>query len=133
MGTKQTTVSVRLDAEVSLHVDKAAQVLHQSKGTFLAQAGEEAAERVLLQWAATQYAAGAASLSEVAAETGLPLERLAQYIAVDRAESMTDLYLTSCRQLSRALRLPKFHLMAQKALRQVEKKLKREDVSPRKG
>lgn len=133
MGTKQTTVSVRLDAAASLHVDKAAQVLHQSKGTFLAQAGEEAAERVLLQWAATQYTAGAASLSELAAETGLPLERLAQRIAVDRAEAMTDMYLTSCRQLSRALRLPKFHLMAQKALRQVGQEITQEDASQREG
>ena len=119
MGTKLTTVSVRLDTEASVHVDKAAQVLHQSKGAFLAQAGEEAAERVLLQWAATQYREGAASLSELAAETQLPLERIAQHVAEGQAESATDMYLTSCQQLSRTLRLPQFYLMAKKVLRQV--------------
>jgi hypothetical protein len=119
MGTKLTTVSVRLDTEATVHVGKAAQVLHQSKGAFLAQAGEEAAERVLLQWAAAQYTAGVASLSELAAETQLPLERIAQQVTEGQAEAATDMYLTSCRQLSRTLRLPQFYLMAKKALRQV--------------
>lgn len=119
MGTKLTTVSVRLDKQARVHVDKAAQVLHQSKGAFLAQAGEEAAERVLLQWVVAQYAAGAASLSELAAETQLPLERIAQHVTEGRAESATEMYLASCQQLSHTLRIPKFYLMAKKAMRQV--------------
>ena len=119
MGTKLTTVSVRLDTEATVHVGKAAQVLHQSKGAFLAQAGEEAAERVLLQWAAAQYTAGAASLSELAAETRLPLERIAQHVTEGQAEAATDMYLTSCRQLSRTLQLPQFYLTAKRVLRQV--------------
>jgi uncharacterized membrane protein YebE (DUF533 family) len=102
-----------------MHVDKAAQVLRQSKGAFLAQAGEEAAERVLLQWAVDQYAAGVASLSELAAETQLPLERIAQHVAEGRTEQATEMYLASCQKLSHTLRMPKFYLIAKKAVRQV--------------
>ena len=118
MGTKLTTVSVRLDRRTSVQVDKAAQVLHQSKGAFLAQAGEEAAERVLLRWAVDQYVAGVASLSELAAETQLPLERIAQQVAEGRAEQATEMYLASCQKLSHTLRMPKFYLVAKKAARQ---------------
>jgi len=50
MGTKLTTVSVRLDRRRSVQVDKAAQVLHQSKGAFLAQAGEEQWINMLQAW-----------------------------------------------------------------------------------
>lgn len=120
MGTKLTTVSVRLASRASVHVDKAAQMLHQSKGAFLAQAGEEAAERILLQWAAEQYAAGVASLSELAAETQLPLERIAQRMAEGRAEQVTEMYLASCQKLSQTLRMPQFYLTAKKAARQVK-------------
>ena len=58
MGTKLTTVSVRLEKQASARVNKAAHVLHQSKGSFLARVGEEAAEEVLLRWAVEQYATG---------------------------------------------------------------------------
>ena len=120
MGTKSTTVSVRLDSRASVHVDKAAQVLHQSKGVFLAQVGEEAAERILLQWAVEQYTTGGASLSELAAETQLPLERIAQQVVEGRVEQMTEMYLASCHKLSQTLDIPQFYLTAEKAVRQVE-------------
>jgi len=120
MGTKPTTVSVRLDSRASVHVDKAAQVLHQSKGAFLAQVGEEAAERILLQWAVEQYATGGASLSELAAETQLPVEHIAQQVAEGRLEQMTEMYLASCQKLSQTLEIPQFYLTAEKAVRQVK-------------
>ena len=120
MGTKPTTVSVRLDSRASVHVDKAAQVLHQSKGAFLAQVGEEAAERILLQWAVEQYTTGGAPLSELAAETQLPLERIAQQVAEGRVEQMAETYLVSGQILSQALGIPQFYLTAEKAVRQVE-------------
>jgi uncharacterized protein (DUF1778 family) len=116
MGTKLTTVSVRLAEEASVHVDKAAHVLRQSKGAFLAQVGEEAAERVLMQWAVKQYATGVASLSELAAETQLPLERIAQHVAEDRAGQVVEMYLASCRHLARTLGTPKFYRLAQRAI-----------------
>lgn len=130
MGTKLTTVSVRLEKHASARVDKAAHVRHQSKGAFLARAGEEAAEQVLLRWAVEQYTAGAASLSELAAETQLPLERIARQIAEDRAEQTTAMYLASCQQLSQTLRIPTFYRSAKKAVSQVRRNLEQPETLP---
>jgi uncharacterized protein (DUF1778 family) len=118
MGTKLKTVSVRLEGRADAHVDKAAQLLRQSKGAFLARAGEEVAERVLLKWAVEQYTAGVASLSELAAQTHLPLEAIAQQVAEHRAEEVMKTYLASCRQLAQTLHMPKFYVAAKKAVRQ---------------
>jgi hypothetical protein len=123
MGTKLTTVSVRLEKQASVRVNKAALVLRQSKGAFLARAGEEAAEHVLLRWAVAQYTAGVASLSELAAETQLPLERIAQHVAADRADPATEMYLASCQHLSQTLRMPTFYRSAKKAASQVRRDL----------
>ena len=79
MPTKLTTVSVRLDDESGAQVEKAARLLRQSKGAFLARAGEEAARKLLLEWAAQRYLTGTASLSELAAETALAFEALGTY------------------------------------------------------
>ncbi len=118
MGTRLRTVSVRLGGRAGVHVDKAAQLLHQSKGAFLARAGEEAAERILLKWAVEQYSAGVASLSELAAETELPLEAIAQQVAESRAGEAMEIYLVSCQKLSQTLNLPKFYTTAKKAVHQ---------------
>lgn len=128
MGTKLTTVSVRLEKHASVQVDKAARVLHQSKGAFLARAGEEAAEQVLLRWAVEQYATGVASLSELAAKTQLPLERIAQQVAENRAEQTTELYLASCQQLSQTLRIPRFYRSAKKAVANARRDLEQSET-----
>jgi hypothetical protein len=122
MGTKLKTVSVRLDGRAGAQVDKAAQLLRQSKGAFLARAGEAAAARVLLKWAVEQYTAGVASLSELAAQVELPLEVIAQQVAEHRAEEVMQTYLASCRQLAQTLDIPKFYATAKKAVRQVTAK-----------
>jgi len=43
-----------------------------TKGAFLAQAGEEAAERVLLQWAVDQYVAAVRQAKQEPAQEGMP-------------------------------------------------------------
>lgn len=116
MGTKLRTVSVRLGDESGARVERAAHLLRQSKGAFLARAGEEAAERVLLEWAAQRYGAGTASLSELAAETELPLEAIAQEVVRQRGEEVTELYLASCRRLSKTLGMPEFYAGARRAV-----------------
>jgi len=103
---KLKTVSVRLDARVGARVERAARLLRQSKGAFLARAGEEVAQRVLLEWAAQRYEVGIASLSELAAETELPLGAIAQEVARQRGEDATELYPASCRKLSETLAIP---------------------------
>jgi hypothetical protein len=73
-----------------------------------------------LQWAVEQYTTGGASLSELAAETQLLLERIAQQVAEGRVEQMTETYLVSGQKLSQTLDIPQFYLTAKKAVRQVE-------------
>jgi adenylate cyclase len=68
-----------------------------------------------------QYATGAASLSELAAETQLPLERIAQHVAEARTKQTTEIYLASCQQLAHTLRMPTFYRSAKKAVSHVRR------------
>ena len=120
MATKLKTVSVRLDNESGAQVEKAARLLRQSKGAFLARAGEAAARKVLLEWAAQQYIFETASLSELAAETALPLEGIAQAVAQQRGEEAADMYLASCRKLAETLGMPEFYGEARRAIEAVK-------------
>jgi hypothetical protein len=119
MGTKLRTVSVRLGDAAGGRVSKAAQLARQSKGAFLARAGEAEAERILLDWAIERYSTGEASLSELAAETGLPLEVIATRIAERRGEAATDMYLASARRLAEVNGDPGFYAEARRAAKAV--------------
>ena len=116
MATKLKTVSVRLDRQAGMYIDRAARLLHQSQGAFLARVGEEAAEQVLLKWAVEQYRAGMASLSELAEQTDIPLEAIAQQVAENRAKEATEVYLAGCHKLAQNLNLPQFYTTAKKAV-----------------
>lgn len=121
MGTKLKTVSVRLEDRAGARVSKAAQLARQSKGAFLASAGEEAARNLLLQWAAQRHASGEASLSELAAETGVPLEAIAEHISGLRSEEATGMYLASAQRLAEALNTPGFYTAAKRAAKAARK------------
>jgi uncharacterized protein (DUF1778 family) len=116
MATKLKTVSVRLDRQAGMYIDRAAKLLHQSQGAFLARVGEEAAEQVLLKWAVEQYRAGTTSLSELAEQTDIPLEAIAQQVAESRAQEATEIYLAGCHKLAQNLNLPQFYTTAKKAV-----------------
>lgn len=119
LGTKLKTVSVRLDDQADARLDRVARLLRQSKGAFLAQAGNEAAQRVLLDWAAQQHRAGAASLSELAEETELPLEVIARHISGQGAEEAFEVYLMSSKRLAETFGMPDFYVKAQNAVQLV--------------
>ena len=119
MGTRLKTVSVRLDDQADARLDRVARLLRQSKGAFLAQAGNEAAQHVLLDWAAQQHRAGAASLSELAAETELPLEAIARHISRQGAEEAFEVYLASSKRLAETFGMPDFYVKAQNAVQLV--------------
>ena len=116
MGTKLKTVSVRLGDQAGARVSKAAQLARQSKGAFLAEAGEEAARKMLLDWAVQRHASGEASLSELASETGVPVEAIAQHESGRRSAQATKMYLTSARRLAEALKTPRFYAEAKRAV-----------------
>lgn len=115
MGTKLTTVSVRLNEEASARLAKAAELRRQSKGAFLALAGEAAAERALMDWAVGEHGGGRMSLSELAAETGLVLEAIAEEIGRRRGGEAVEIYLASCRKLAEDFDMPEFYAEARRA------------------
>ncbi len=119
MATRLKAVSVRLDRRAGLYIDRAAKLLHQSQGAFLARVGEEAAEQVLLKWAVEQYNAGVSSLSELAAQTDIPLEAIARQISGSRAKEATEVYLAGCQKLAQNLNLPQFYQTAKRAVQHV--------------
>jgi predicted transcriptional regulator len=121
MGTKLKTVSVRLGDQAGARVSKAAQLARQSKGAFLAQAGEEAARTLLLEWAQQRHASGEASLSELAAETGVPVEVIEEHVSGQRSAEATEMYLTSARRLAEALKTPRFYAEARRAVKAAAK------------
>ena len=116
MGTKLRTVSVRLDDQAGARVSKAAELVRQSKGSFLASAGEAAAEKILLDWAQRQWEAGEASIGELAEETGIPFEAIEQYISGQRSAMGTKMYLASARRLAELHDDPAFYEAAKRAV-----------------
>lgn len=130
MATKLKTVSVRLNDQASARVDRVARLLRQSRGAFLAQAGDDAAQRALLDWAAHQYREEAASLSELAAELQLPLEAIARHVIGSGMKEASALYLSSCRKLAETFDMPDFYTRAQIALQLVEEENHPSAASP---
>jgi hypothetical protein len=51
----------------------------------LSNEAEEAARNLLLDWAAQRHASGEASLSELAAETGVPIEVIEEHVIRQRS------------------------------------------------
>ena len=82
---------------------------------------EEAARNLLLEWAAQQHASGEASLSELAAETGVPIEVIEEHVSGQRSAAATDMYLTSARRLAEALKTPRFYTEAKRAVKAATK------------
>ena len=115
MPKKLKTVSVRLGDEAGARVSKAAELARQSKGAFLARAGEQAARQMLLAWAVRRHAGGEASLSELASETSLPLEAIAEHAGKRRSSESIQMYLTSARRLAKAMKVPRFYEEAKRA------------------
>lgn len=70
------TLSVTLDAEASNRVEKAAALLSETPAVFLAHAADDAARRVLTDWAVQRYFGTDRTYGQVAEETGLAIEEI---------------------------------------------------------
>jgi uncharacterized protein (DUF1778 family) len=120
MATKKRTISVRLDDEAKQQVERAAKLLRQSSGAFLEKAGEERARAVLLEWAANRYRRGEASLSELAEETGLPVEEVMEAMGSQGREEALEMFLASCRTVAETRGNPEFLRLGQEAVKAVK-------------
>lgn len=115
MPTRKNTVSVRLDEGSRQRVERAAKILKQSSGTFLEKAGEERARQVLLKWAVTRYQQGEASLSELAEETGLAVEEVADAVGSRDPEEAMEMFLASCKTVAETNHKTEFLQLGQEA------------------
>lgn len=117
MAIKKRTISVRINDEAKQRVERAAKLLRQSLGAFLEKAGEERARAVLLAWAAGRYRRGEASLSELAAETGLAVEEVMEAIGSDGKEEAIEMFLASCRTVAETRHNPEFLRLGQEVVK----------------
>src|SRR5437870_13636859 len=106
--TKKQTISVRVDDATKRRVERASRLLKQSAGAFLEKAGDEQARRVLLDWAIERHRQGAASFSELAAETGLAVEGIMLAAAQEDPLEALETFMTSCRTIAEANGDPEF-------------------------
>jgi predicted transcriptional regulator len=116
MPTKKLTVSVRLDPASARRLERAARLNRQSRGAFLERAGDELARRVLLEWAVTQHRAGTRSFSELAEETGLPIEEIMAAVGGPDQDAALALFLASCRAIAATEQHPEFLRLAEEAV-----------------
>lgn len=83
MATRKRTVSVRLE--------RAAELLHQSRGAFLQHAGDVAVSR---------YRQGGVSFSELAGQTALTVEEIMAALGEQGREEALAQFLVSCRTVA---------------------------------
>ena len=110
------TVSVRLDPEAGRRLDKAAALMHQSRAAFLEKAGDEAARRVLTEWAARRHRQGGGTFSELAAETGLAVEEIMEHLGGQERGDALEMFLASCRTVSETQKNRRFLRLAEQAV-----------------
>lgn len=116
MATRKRTVSVRLDPEAARRLERAAELLHQSRGAFLQHAGDVAARRVLVEWAASRYRQGGVSFSELAGQTALTVEEIMAALGEQGREEALAQFLASCRTVAELRQNPEFLRLGEEAV-----------------
>jgi hypothetical protein len=116
MPSSKRTVSVRLDAAAARRLEQAARLMKQSRGAFLEKAGDEAARRVLIEWAVTRHQQGDRTFSELAEETSLAVEEIMQAAGQRDREAALAMFLASCQTIAETENNPDFLRLAQAAV-----------------
>lgn len=126
MPTKKRTLSVRMDKDMTRRLEHAARLRNQSLGAFLQHAGDEAARRLLLEWAVSRHREGPASASELADETGLAVEEIMRALGTTDRQAALDIFVASCRTVAITMDKPEFLRVGEEAAKDVAA----EDDSP---
>ncbi len=114
MAARRETVAVRLDDNAAKRIAAAARIARQSRGAFLGDAGDERARRVLLKWARARHREGSMSFSELADETGLPVEEIMLAMGNEQEDGLA-LFLASARAVARSTHDAEFVTAAEQA------------------
>lgn len=75
-----------------------------------------AARRVLLDWAVSRHRDGSHSFSELAEETGLPVEEIMDAVGRRDTESALAMFLASCETVAEMQGMPEFLRLGQEAV-----------------
>ena len=121
MPSKKRTLSVRLDPLAERRLERAAALRKQSRGAFLERAGDELASRVLLDWAVERYREGELTFSELAEQTGLPIEQIMDAVTERAGDAGHEMFLASCKALAEVEHDPAFLQLARRAVKQAAK------------
>ena len=117
---EKTTLTVRLTEEEDQVLRRLCMLKKTSKTGYLARLAKDQAKRELLDYAATEYLEGKASLSELAKKTGLDVPTIMEEIAriKGREKRAAEAFLSAVKTLSQVNEDPEFYDLAVKAVRE---------------
>ena len=117
---EKTTLTVRLTEEEDQVLRRLCMLKKTSKTGYLARLAKDQAKRELLDYAATEYLEGKASLSELAKKTGLDVPTIMEEIArIKGGEKRAgEAFLSAVKTLSQVNEDPEFYDLAVKAVRE---------------
>ena len=117
---EKTTLTVRLTEEEDQVLRRLCMLKKTSKTGYLARLAKDQAKRELLDYAATEYLEGKASLSELAKKTGLDVPTIMEEIARIKGgeKRAAEAFLSAVKTLSQVNEDPEFYDLAVKAVRE---------------
>jgi UDP-glucose 6-dehydrogenase len=117
---EKTTVTVRLTDEEDQVLSRLCMLKKMSKTGYLARLAKDQAKRELLNYAAEEYLAGKASLSELAKKTGLAVPTIMNEVASIKGEDKraVEAFLSAVETLSKLNKDPEFYNLAVNAVRE---------------
>lgn len=116
----RTTVTVRLTDEEYNVLTRLCDLQQTTRTAYLARLATQYAKQELLSYAANEYRAGRASLSELATRTGLDVPTIMEEIArITGADTQAvEGFLAAVETLSQLHSDPELYAMAKKAVRE---------------
>ena len=114
----RTTVTVRLTDEEYDVLTRLCDLQKTTRTAYLARVATRHAKQELLRYAADEYLAGRASLSELATRTGLDVPTIMEEVGQITGEDTqaVESFLSAVETLSQLHHDPEFYAMAKKAI-----------------
>lgn len=110
---EQQSVFIRLAPDAGKRLEKAASLTRQSPATFIEQAADERARKILLDWAVRRYREGDTTFSLLADETGLTVADIMYAMGSDDVAEAAESFLARARAIAEAHNDPDLLRLAQ--------------------
>ncbi len=116
MTLDEQTVSIHLAPDARKRLEKAASLTRQSPATFVEQAADERARKVLLDWAVRRYREGDTTYSLLAEQTGLGVVDIMYAMGRDNVDEAAESFLARARAVAEAHNDPDLLRLAQEVV-----------------